>query len=279
MDVMKALVLGAIQGFTEFLPVSSSGHLAIGRELLQAPEALVAFDIFVHLGTLVAVLVAFRRDVLVLIRAASGIVGDLFGGVGLEAFTLDEHRRLACLIILASLPAAVMGMVLKSLVYALFSSMLAVGVFLLATGLLLWFAERRGGGGGIPLEKLDPLGAVWIGVAQGFAIAPGFSRSGATISAGLLQGLRRDDAARFSFLLSIPVILGAGIVELVGAFRSEACAGAIAPFLLGFLASTLSGYLAIRLLLQAVKGRKLTIFAVYTWVVGTGAIVWGLMGR
>ncbi len=278
MDVVKAVILGAVQGLTEFLPVSSSGHLVIAREILNAPEALLSFDVLVHLGTAVAVLLVFRRDVARLLAAAIAIVSDVARGTGLaRAFSRDETRRTVLLIVVASVPTALMGLALEPLVRGLFTSKLAVGVFLVVTGLVLWLADRAGTGR-VPLSRLGAAGAFCIGVAQGLAVAPGFSRSGATISTGLLFGLRRDDAARFSFLLSIPVILGASALELPDLVRMGLAKGFAAPFLAGAIASIISGYVAIHLVFSALRKRRFMVFAVYTWLASAAVIAWALAG-
>lgn len=278
MDILKAAVLGAVQGFTEFLPVSSSGHLVIARDILKAPEALVTFDVLVHLGTLVAVAVAFRADIGGLIAGAAGIIGDLARGTSLaSAVSRDRCRRVAFLTVIASLPTAVMGAALEPVVRSLFSSRVVVGIFLVATGTVLWIAESSSRDR-VRLEELGAAGSFCIGVAQGLAIAPGFSRSGATISTGLILGLERGDAARFSFLLSIPVILGAALFELPAIVGMGLSRGFGVPFLVGAGVSALSGYIAIHLVFWAIGRRKLKTFAIYTWLVGLAMIVWAAAG-
>ncbi|NLG80219.1 MAG: undecaprenyl-diphosphate phosphatase [Firmicutes bacterium] len=277
MDVVKAVVLGMVQGLTEFLPVSSSGHLVIAREILKTQEALLSFDVLVHLGTLVAVVLVFRHDVARLVSAAVGIAADVARGTGLgKAISRDDWRKAVFLIIVASVPTALMGLALEPVVQRLFTSRLAVGIFLVATGLVLWLADRVSTGR-IPLGCLGPFGAFCIGVAQGLAVVPGFSRSGATIGTGLLFGLRRDDAARFSFLLSIPVILGASALELPDLVRTGLAKGFAAPFLGGAVASIVSGYVAIHLVFSALRRRRFMVFAIYTWIVGAAVIAWALL--
>lgn len=277
MDIADAIILAVVQGLTEFLPVSSSGHLVIVRELLHVEEALLTFDVLVHLGTLVSVILVLWNDVKALVNAVVGIIVDIFHGCHISAaVSKDGYRKLAIMIIVASLPAAVMGIVFQPLVYVLFSSKLAVGIFLLATGTVLWLGEFFARGTAI-LPDLPLWKTLCIGIAQGFAIAPGFSRSGATISAGLFVGLNREDAARFSFLLSIPVILGAGILELKDISLSQFATGSRVPIIFGFITSIVSGYFAIRLVLTAIRRRKLTVFAVYTWVLGIAVIIWSIL--
>lgn len=257
MSVLVAMVLGLAQGLTEFLPVSSSGHLVLLQHFLRVPEAGVAFDVFLHLATLLAVVVYFWADLWGLFR---------------------DWRKLA-LIVVGSVPAAVLGFVLEDFFTRLFSSVLTVGVALLGTGFILWGAEalaaryrrRR------QANQLTLADAWWIGVGQAVAIIPGLSRSGATISAGLARGLEREVAARFSFLLSVPVILGAALLQLrhlpLGSLQTDL------PFLAGFLAAFLSGLAAIWLLLGIVRRSRLTVFSWYVWAVGAAVIVASLAGR
>ncbi|MCR4402148.1 MAG: undecaprenyl-diphosphate phosphatase [Firmicutes bacterium] len=277
MDIVKAVVLGMVQGLTEFLPVSSSGHLVIAREILEAHEALVSFDVLVHLGTLVSVILVFRRDVARLVAAAVGMAGDVVRGTSLgEAVSRDDARKTVLLIVVASVPTALIGFALGQVVERLFASKLAVGAFLIATGIVLWISDRLRARE-IPLSRLGTSGALFVGMAQGLAVVPGFSRSGATISACLLLGLRREDAARFSFLLSIPVILGAAALELPDLVISGVGRGFGAPFLAGAAASIVSGYVAIHLVFSALRRRRLTVFAAYTWLAGAAVLAWELI--
>ncbi len=209
MSLFQALVLGIVQGLTEYLPVSSSAHLvlvpwALGWEF--DPDAAFAFDVLVQMGTLVAVIAYFWKDLVHMLRAT------LRALVHREAIQ-DPYVRLAGLIVLGTIPAVIAGVALKDIVEAAFGSPLATSGFLLVTAALLLAAERIG-------KRLRPLetatwrDAVWIGLAQALALFPGLSRSGATISAGLLRGFDRPGSARFSFLLSIPVMIGAGVLTL-----------------------------------------------------------------
>lgn len=257
MGVLTAVALGLAQGLTEFLPVSSSGHLVILGHFFGLREAGVAFDVFLHLATVLAVGVYFRTDLLLLL-------GD---------------RRRVLLLLLATLPAGVAGLLLEDLFTRLFSSVTATGVALLGTGFVLWGAERLSAGyrRRHPLERMSAADAWWIGVGQAVAIIPGLSRSGTTIATGLVRGLDRESAARFSFLLSIPVILGAGVLQLrhltIGSF-SEA-----APLAAGFAAAFLSGLAAIHILLGVVRRAKLTVFSWYVWGLGAFTLLWSLTGR
>ncbi|MFQ5885919.1 MAG: undecaprenyl-diphosphatase UppP, partial [Anaerolineae bacterium] len=258
--MLQALILGIVQGATEFLPISSSGHLVLVPWLLGWEDPGLAFDAFLHLGTLVAVLAYFRDDLWSLTLAWVGSVRER---------SLDNPQaRIAWLILWGTLPAAVMGLTLESLFERLFAAPVWVSIFLLVTGLLLFLGEgvRKSES---QIESLTWLDALLVGLAQGVAIAPGVSRSGATISAGLWRGLEREEAARFSFLLATPAILGANLLQLWGLSKLSGAGEVASTLLLGFLAAAVSGYLAIRFFLGFLKRRSLYPFSLYCWLLGT----------
>lgn len=268
MDLAKAIVLGLVQGATEFLPISSSGHLVLVPWLTGWAQPGLAFDAFLHLGTLVAVVLYFRRELarLVLAWLASLRERRLAG---------DENRRRAWLILIATLPAAILGVALEDFFAGFFADPQAVSLFLLATAGILFSGEKlhaittREEG----LAKLSIGDALLIGLAQVVAILPGISRSGATISAGLWRGMSREESARFSFLLSVPVVLGAGGVKLWELWQQPQF-GDLAPVLLGgFLAALASGYLAVRFLLAFLQKRSLYPFAVYCLFLGSTTLI------
>lgn len=263
MDIIQAIVLGVVQGAAEFIPISSSGHLVLVPWVLAWPNPGLAFDAVLHLGTLVAVLAVFRPDLLSLVRSWWQSVA--------QRKVENTAARLAWWIVVGTIPAMVMGLLWEEQVEALFHSPLHASALLLVTGLLLALAERLGRMEG-EAKDLQWWQALLIGVAQSFAVAPGISRSGATIGTGLLLGLRRDAATRFSFLLSTPIILGAGLLQVRRLLELPNLDAALPPLLLGFLAASLSGYVCIRFLLNYVKERRLTVFAAYCWVVGLGSI-------
>jgi len=258
--VLQALILGLVQGATEFLPISSSGHLVLVPWLLGWKNPGLAFDTFLHLGTLVAVLAYFRHDLWSLALAWAGSLRERSLGV--------PRARVAWLIIWATLPAVVMGLTLEDLFERLFAAPVWVSIFLLVTGLLLFVGERVRKGES-RMESLTWLDALLIGLAQGVAIAPGVSRSGATISAGLWRGLKREEAARFSFLLATPAILGANLLQLWELVRLSGDGEVASTFLVGFLAAAVSGYLAIHFFLRFLKRRSLHPFSLYCWLLGT----------
>ena len=247
---------------TEFLPVSSSGHLVLVQRLLDIGSPGVSLEVAAHAGTLVAILLVYGRDVLAI---ASAFLTGLF---------IPERRahrdfRMAVMVILGSIPAAGVGVIFKGAIEKAFESPFAAGVGLLATGAILYSAPGRARRvrGGVP----DVGTALWVGIAQAVSILPGISRSGATISAGLASGLPREDAARFSFLLAIPAVLGAMLLELVhlpaGSLASVEATATVAA------SSLISGLIALRVLLRFVKAGNLRPFAWYCWVVGAIALV------
>jgi undecaprenyl-diphosphatase len=268
MDIVQAIILGIIQGLTEFLPVSSSAHLVFMTDILGLPQN-VAFDTILHLGTLVAVVGYFRNDVVKLIVSFISSIMDIFSGKFKEGLREEPFKKMSWLLIIGTIPAGLAGILLQKQFEALFNSIFYVGIFLIITGFLLWGAERVKTGHK-DVEDMTLKNAVVIGIFQAIAIAPGISRSGATISAGLFSGLNRELAARFSFLLSIPAILGAAVVQMkdINGLDSN-----IMVLIAGFLASMIFGYLAIKLLLKIIKERTLLIFVYYCWIVGIITII------
>lgn len=269
LTVLDALILGVVQGLTEFLPVSSSGHLVLVPEFFNIPMPTVAFDVVVHVATLVAVLGYFMRDVskIVLSLAAPHRLRD--------RKEVKYWRRLFVWLVIGSIPAAVAGFAFSSFFESLFASTMAVGVFLLVTSLLLWgadFALGRVTREPARLDRMRAADALIVGCFQALAIAPGLSRSGSTIAAGVFLGFDRPTAARFSFLLSIPVIFGAFI------FKVRDIGGAVvgtggAAYAVGALAAAISGFAAVSFLMRYLKQHRLRLFAVYTALLGVFVII------
>ncbi|MGR6835687.1 undecaprenyl-diphosphate phosphatase [Syntrophomonas erecta] len=247
MTVLQALILGAVQGLTEFLPVSSSGHLVIFQHLFGIKEPPLTFDILVHLGTLIAVFVAFREDIYAILRR--------------------PLSKITFLIIVGCIPAGLAGYLLAPVFEKAFQSLLVVSIGLLITGALLIVSEKLANKN-IGLKEAEDTSfgdALFIGLLQAVAIIPGISRSGSTISAGLLSGMERDFAARFSFLLSIPVILGAGVFELKDLFTYGAPVDNATAYIIGPITAALFGYFAIKVVVRMVRGGRLSVFAYYCW--------------
>lgn len=264
MDLLQAILLGILQGATEFLPVSSSGHLVLVPWLLGWPAPGLAFDTIVHWGTALAVVSYFWRDWVVLIRAAVR---------SLRTRSLaDANARLAWFLVLGTVPAAVLGYALEDWFEAMFSRPAAAAAFLMVTAGILtaaeyWGRRRRG------LDTLAWRDALLIGLAQAAAILPGLSRSGATIAAGLGRGLEREPAARFSFLLATPVILGAGLLQVTNLVQAGDLASQAPALVTGFLAAALAGWGCIHFLLRYLQRRRLYPFALYCAIVGLACLL------
>lgn len=274
MTYLDALILGIVQGLTEFLPVSSSGHLVLGQALLGLTEHSLEFDVVVHVATLLAVVLYFRAEIRMLVADSLGALreqqGDLLG---------TAHRfvgaRLMLLVVIASVPTAIIGLGFEDVFERLFSSVRAAGAFLLVTSALLWLTWKKSGEDSERprYETLNVKRALLIGLAQGAAIAPGISRSGSTIATALLVGVERRSAASFSFLISIPAILGALVV------RADEL-GRVAPdqygvLALGFAASLVSGLCGLWFLMRLVNRGGLYLFGFYTAAVGVAALLLG----
>ncbi|UCG37791.1 MAG: undecaprenyl-diphosphate phosphatase [bacterium] len=250
--MLESILLGILQGLTEFLPVSSSGHLVLVQSLLtgfNGPAA--AFDVLLHGGTLVAVLVYFRKELAVMAREA---LRPRQGGL-----------RMPLLILAGSLPAGIVGVFFSDLIEPLFSSPGTAAAGLVATGLILVSGRRLGMAARRPLSGLTLPGALLIGLFQAFAIVPGVSRSGVTITAGILAGLSGTDAARFSFILSLPAVAGALLLES-GALAGS---GMESAYLAGAFAAALTGWAAIAMLMKILGRGNLLPFGVYCLAVGS----------
>jgi undecaprenyl-diphosphatase len=268
MEIVQAIVLGILQGATEFIPVSSSGHLVLVPWLLGWESPGLTFDTVVHWGTLVAVLAYFWRDWLMLISA-------WFRGLFRWDWR-DPDARLLWLIILGTIPAAIIGYAFEAFFESLFGKPIWAGVFLLVTAGLLTLAELLGK----RTRQLDDLlwqDALAVGLAQAAAIAPGISRSGATMSVGIFRGLERPAAARFSFLLATPIIFGAGLFKLLDLASEPNAMTQVPALVAGFLAAAIVGYLCIWLLLKYLQRGKLYPFAFYCAWVGLSCIVVALV--
>ena len=265
MDIIQAIIIGIVQGLTEFLPVSSSAHLVFIQKLLGV-ESSLAFDTFLHLGTLIAVLWFFRYDIYKMLKSWWLSIQDILQGRFKEGFYDDPYKRLAWYVILATVPVGIVGVLFEDSVDALFSGALYVpAFFLFVTGTILYLSQRMSSGE-INYNTITKKEALFMGLGQACAILPGLSRSGTTIAAGLTIGLNKEFAAKFSFILSIPAILGAFVLQLKDI--GSAMDANFLPVILGFIASIVAGYLAIKWMLDLVKNKSLDIFAYYCWLMG-----------
>jgi undecaprenyl-diphosphatase len=256
LTIIQALLLGILQGITEWLPVSSSGHLAIAQHFmgLQVP---IAFDIMLHVATLLVILFFFRSD-----------IKDIIIAAGRRDFK-SQPGKMFLFIIIGSIPTAAIGFAFRGLFESMFTNMTAVGGALIITGIIL-VLSRRGNGKG----KLSPITAFLIGIGQGIAVAPGISRSGATIGTALFTGINRRQAIGFSFLLAVPAIVGAMFFELDELVMSGISLPAIGA---GFIASLVVGYLSLRLLIKLIIQKRFSWFAGYCFVLGAVLIFYSLL--
>jgi undecaprenyl-diphosphatase len=250
MSILKSIILGIVQGITEFLPISSSGHLVIFQKLLGFKEPQLLLNVFLHFGTLIAVIIFYWDDIKRLLALNF------------------EYNRERLLIILATIPTAIMGFGLKDIFEGLFGSIVAVGIALLITGILLWLVENININSNKSILELSWWHAILIGIAQGMAITPGVSRSGITIVAALFLGLSRKSAARFSFLIFIPAVVGATFLETLDIIETGILEMNFLALLLGTIVSAVVGYLSIKLLLKILEDDRLNYFAYYVWSLG-----------
>ena len=271
MNWLQALILGLVQGLTEFLPVSSSGHLTIGREILgvEAAEDLV-FEVTVHVATVLATIIVVRKEIWKLL-------------CGLFKFKYNDETDYILKICVSMIPVFVVGMFFKDKVESLFSSLLVVGLALIVTAMLLLFSDivsyRRKSAAALSDKYRNGIGwwqAFVVGIGQAFAVIPGLSRSGTTISTGLLCGVRREAVAQFSFLMVLVPILGEAFLDVVGGDMAASSVGML-PLLVGFLAAFVSGLFACKVMIALVKKARLRWFALYCALVGLAVIIYTLL--
>ena len=273
MNELQALFLGVLQGATEFLPVSSSGHLVLVPWLLGWPSPGLAFDAVVHWGTALAVIVYFWKEWVALVHAAVLSLAGLVSGSGHSSNYrpgpkgMAAQPLLAWLILLGTVPGVLVGYFLEDFFESMFSRPAAAAGFLLVTAILLATSERLGRRRRA-LHDLGWLDALVIGVGQALAIFPGVSRSGATIAAGLARGMEREPAAHFSFLLATPIILGAGLLKVVELIQMGSLRGQAVTLIVGFVASAVVGFACVHFLLRYLRSRRLYPFAAYCTLFG-----------
>lgn len=257
MEILKAIILGIVQGLTEFLPVSSSGHLVIGSELLNFQEQGVVFDVFLHLGTLLSVIVVFRSELLNMIKAPFLYMAGNREQSVITFFLWDLY------VVIATLPAVVVGLFFKDQIEQLFGSVVVAYCMLVVTGTIMIIAKY------LP-EKQEPVNwwrSILVGCAQACAILPGLSRSGSTIFVGMILGIPRETIARFSFIMSVPAILGAAVLQMDRLLENPPGTGVWLNLGLGTLMAAVSGYLAIKLLLDIIRRNRLQWFGYYCLII------------
>lgn len=286
MSLLEALFLAVVQGIAEFLPISSSGHLAIFKNVFGVnTDTGLLYDVMLHVGTLAAVFIVYWKDIWELIREGFAIIGaalsNTFKFVA-NLFSKDKkeykqvintpYRRFVMLVIISTIPTGILGIVLSDVIESASTTLLVPGICLLVTSLLLYISEK------VPEKDFNESNTSYgkgliIGIVQGFATLPGISRSGSTITAGLFCGLERSFAVKYSFILSIPAILGAAVLELKD-FNEISVGGVeLVNYIVGMVVAAVVGYICIRWLLVLVKNKKFKYFSIYCFIVGMIAIV------
>jgi undecaprenyl-diphosphatase len=274
MSVLQAILLGIVQGITEFLPISSSGHLVLGKALLGIHTQGIAFEVFVHFGTFLAVLTIFWGDCWNILRSWGNALRHPSPGHWSLCYQADPFFRLGFLIVLGTIPAVVIGLLFEHQVEAAFSHPFFVSCALLVTGTILlgtrWTKPKD--------TRFGMVRALIIGCAQAFAILPGISRAGSTIAAGMYVGVERSEAARFSFLLALPVILGACVVEGKELLQTGVPSQEAVTLFIGTIAAYVVGVIALKWLLGVIRRGRLDWFAYYCYAVGLAGLIWFARG-
>ncbi len=275
MNILQAILLGAVQGLAEFLPISSSGHLAILQNLFHIEtDTGMLFDVLLHIGTLTAIFVVFWKDIAKLILEFFGIVADFirrFREPDLIVLS-SAYRRFVLLIIVSTIPTAILGFIGRDFVEYASSTLLIPGIGLIITSILLFVCDRIGDGRK-GIKKITYLNAFEIGIAQGVATIPGISRSGATISACLMLGIKKETAVKYSFIMSIPAVLGAAVLELKDAAGASVTGGTVIAYITGMVVAAVVGYFAIRVMINVVRRKRYLYFSIYCLVIGLVAII------
>ena len=275
MSYFEAIILGLVQGLAEFLPISSSGHLALLQQWFGIQEdKVLLFAVLLHVGTLISVFIVYWRDIAELIVELFLTIKDLCTGKGLR---LQERpvRKLGIMIIVATIPTGIIGILFNDLFDSLYNSIIPIGIGLIITGFLLVMAERMGASNR-GIEQMNFRNALFIGTVQGIAICPGISRSGSTLFGSLICNLDRKFAVKFVFLISIPSILGSAVMEAPAALESGFDMAQLGPVLVGMIVAAFSGLIAIKTMIKIVSDKKLNYFSYYVWALGLIVICYGI---
>lgn len=276
MTYLQAVILGIVQGLAEFLPISSSGHLALLQYFFGVEsDSVLLFTVMMHVGTLVSVFIIYRKDIWALILELIATIKDICTGKGLR-INSSPMRRMGFMIIVATIPTAIIGLLFEDFFEGLYASLVSIAIGLIFTGCILLVAERMGRSDKGPME-MKWRHAIFIGIMQGIAICPGVSRSGSTLFGGLIAGLKREFAVEFAFLISIPSILGSVILEAPKAFAEGADAAMIGPIIVGVILAAISGIVAIKAMIKVVTSKRLVGFSIYVWLVAAAVLGYSLI--
>lgn len=286
MSLLEAIIMGVIQGLTEFLPVSSSGHLALFKILFDVEtDTGMLFDVLLHVGTLIAIFAVFYKDIFRMIKEGFAIIADFFRNVRIffgnvfqgadepyHMLVSNSYRKFVMLVIVSTIPTGIIGFVAADVVEAASEILIVPGCCLILTAILLFVSDHIADGTKMP-KNVTYSNAFFIGICQGLATLPGLSRSGTTITACLFSKFKRNFAVRYSFIMSIPAVLGALVLELTNFSAVKVTPTEIGYYLAGVVCAAVVGYIAIKTMLVAVRKKKFTFFAVYCLVVGVISIV------
>lgn len=275
MDFFQAIILGLAQGLAEFLPISSSGHLALLQYFFNVnADNVLPFAVLLHLGTLVSVFIVYWKDIVDLVKELGFCIKDIFTGKG-PRINANPTRRLGFMIIVATIPTAIIGLCFNNIFESMYLSLIAIGIGLLITGTILVVAEKMGDGKS-DVFQMKFGHAFFVGLMQGIAICPGISRSGSTLFGGLVSGINRKLAVKFAFLISIPSILGSVIVEAPDAFKAGMSMSDLGPVIAGVVVAAISGLFAIKTMIRVVSNKRLIGFSIYTWCLGALILVYAI---
>ncbi len=275
MGYFEAIILGLIQGLAEFLPISSSGHLALLQQAFGISEDnVLIFAVLLHVGTLISVFICYWKDIWELILELGLTFKDIFTGKGLR---INERpvRKLGVMIIIATIPTGIIGILFNDFFDSLYNSIVPIGIGLIITGCLLVLAEKRNASNK-RIGEMRYLDALIVGTVQGIAICPGISRSGSTLFGSLMCNLDREFAVKFVFLMSIPSILGSAVLETPDALAQGMSMADFGPILVGMIVAAVSGLVAIKTMIKVVSNKKLNYFSYYVWALGAFVIGYGL---
>jgi len=273
MTYFEAVILGLVQGLAEFLPISSSGHLALLQQWFGIEEdKVLLFAVLLHVGTLISVFIVYWKDIWELIVELCLTIKDIFTGKGLR---IEERpvRKLGVMIIVATVPTGIIGILFNDLFDSLYTSVLPIGIGLIITGFLLTFAEKMGSSKR-GIKQMNYRNAIFIGIVQGIAICPGISRSGSTLFGSLVCNLNREFAVKYVFLISIPSILGSAVLEAPAALEAGFDMAQLGPVLVGMIVAAVSGLVAIKTMIKVVSNKKLNYFSYYVWLLGAAVVIY-----
>ncbi|MBR1988864.1 MAG: undecaprenyl-diphosphate phosphatase [Firmicutes bacterium] len=273
MTYFEAVILGLVQGLAEFLPISSSGHLALLQQWFGIEEdKVLLFAVLLHVGTLISVFIVYWKDIWELIVELCLTIKDIFTGKGLR---IEERpvRKLGVMIIVATIPTGIIGILFNDLFDSLYTSVLPIGIGLIITGFLLTLAEKMGSSKR-GIKQMNYRNAIFIGIVQGIAICPGISRSGSTLFGSLVCNLNREFAVKYVFLISIPSILGSAVLEAPAALEAGFDMAQLGPVLVGMIVAAVSGLVAIKTMIKVVSNKKLNYFSYYVWLLGAAVVIY-----